>query len=262
MPPGALIPFRRGSLWGYADPAREVVIPCAFEQTFPFGAHSVAHVRRDGKSGLIDRAGALVLPVEYTWIGNPYEGYLREPDGTLCLEKEGRFGFASADGALLVEAVHEDLDDALAAKGPVEHPPPPAPPPPPPAAPAGVGVAYAARGTFAEDRLPVADAAGLWGYLDAQGREVIPPTYAFAGPFEDGLALVGRLDEAKSAPLRRLGLEGGIYDYGFIDPTGREVIPLRYRLARSFDDGLAWVEDASGQGGYVDRRGVEYFEDA
>lgn len=49
---------------------------------------------------------------------------------------------------------------------------------------------------------------------------------------------------------------------GFIDKRGKEVIPLRYDEASSFseDEGIALVE-LNGKEGYIDKNGVEYFEE-
>jgi hypothetical protein len=59
---------------------------------------------------------------------------------------------------------------------------------------------------------------GKWGYIDANGREVIPPrfdrTWGFTG---NGLAAVA-VDNK----------------WGYIDASGREVIPLRYDLVFGF----------------------------
>lgn len=44
--------------------------------------------------------------------------------------------------------------------------------------------------------------------------------------------------------------------YGFIDRTGKEVIPLIYDDAYGFYDGLAAVEK-DGKMGYIDRTGKE-----
>jgi WG containing repeat len=305
-PADALIPYRRGEQWGYADAQRAIVVACDYEQTFPFSGQPVAHVRRGGRSGLIDATGRLVLPLDYDWVGDQLEGHLREPDGTMVVERAGKFGFVDAQGAVLVEPTHDSAVEAAAHKptGAHEHgaesnesdesdesaswrlPEVPAqlasaydhvrPLSEDLYAVVSQGLwglvdsqgatlaacAFAAFGLLAEDRLPAANPDGLWGYLDGRGREVLAPAYDQAADFEQGLAVVARLNEAKSAPLRRMGLPGGVYDYGFVDLTGREAIPLRYRLARGFEGDLAWVETAdTQQGGYVDRRGVEYFED-
>ena len=43
---------------------------------------------------------------------------------------------------------------------------------------------------------------------------------------------------------------------GYIDRTGKEIIPLKYDAARNFSEGLAWVK-LNGKYGFIDRTGKE-----
>jgi hypothetical protein len=82
---------------------------------------------------------------------------------------------------------------------------------------------------------------GKRGYVDAAGTMVIPPRYDWAYFFSDGLASVGRAAK-----------------HGSIDRTGREVVPLESDFANMpVREGLAAVSRASSQGpwGYVDTSG-------
>ena len=65
---------------------------------------------------------------------------------------------------------------------------------------------------------------GKWGLLDSVGREILPPSLAFdtVHAFHEGRALV------------RQG-----YRYGYVDKSGRLVIPLRYWQADEFHNGKA-----------------------
>jgi hypothetical protein len=63
--------------------------------------------------------------------------------------------------------------------------------------------------------------------------------YDYAGDFSEGLAQV------------KLGLK-----WGFIDKTGKEVIPLKYDSAKWFSEGLAKVE-LGGKRGFIDKTGKE-----
>lgn len=87
---------------------------------------------------------------------------------------------------------------------------------------------------------------GRFGFVDRAGNEVIPPKiYTYAASFSNGLALV----------------RFGSGELGFIDKTGRVVISLkRYAYAGSFSNGLALVkiDPASTNGyGFIDRTGRE-----
>lgn len=66
---------------------------------------------------------------------------------------------------------------------------------------------------------------GLWGFIDARGRWVVPPRYSVVGDFTCGRARV----------LARAG-------WGYIDLDGRETIPPQYRSAGDFHEDHAAVE--------------------
>ena len=78
-----------------------------------------------------------------------------------------------------------------------------------------------------------------WGFINKDGREVIPCKYDWVNLFLKGLTKV---------KLNR--------KYGYIDRTGREVIPCKYDEINAFSEGLAKVE-LNNKFGYIDRTGRE-----
>ena len=138
------------------------------------------------------------------------------------------------------------------------------------------------RGEFSDGMLMVAGPSGpaentRYGYIDAAGRLAIPPRFERASDFHEGLAYVeekmwlegpiGFIDETGRLviPLRRqsdvprfseglaaVGLDGG---YGFIDKTGKVVIEPRFSYAGDFSEGLAWVHTRDDKAGYIDKTG-------
>lgn len=107
---------------------------------------------------------------------------------------------------------------------------------------------------------------GAWGYIDNLGRTVLPFTHRVpeVGPFSEGLAFVGDRyvdTEGKPALGERL-FEGGLPfsqglaavqsggQWGYIDLTGKFVIPPSYEAAGSFSEGLAPVR-RGGLWGYI-----------
>ena len=91
----------------------------------------------------------------------------------------------------------------------------------------------------------------LYGYIDAQGKEIVAPKYQYANKFAEGLAPV---------------FNG---KYGFINASGDVVVELKYDMVNYFKDGLAMV--ATGEGddrkyGYIDTEGNavidEIYDDA
>src|SRR6476620_4204411 len=95
----SLIPIKKGKLWGYCNPQKQIIIEPQFEAAEPFH-HNVAAVRKligdSVKTGLIDTTGGLIIPYEYdeyytSSIGRTYLSIkgvvklVRQPDGSLFI---------------------------------------------------------------------------------------------------------------------------------------------------------------------------------
>jgi WG containing repeat len=142
---------------------------------------------------------------------------------------------------------------------------------------------------FSEGLAWVMDERDGLGYIDKQGKMVIPPqyrpsefTYAgntsyFGSDFNDGLAQVCKGESGNCGYIDRTGkvviplkfdeaddFDGGLARVcskgespkcGYIDRTGKVVIPLKFdRVARKFSNGLAWVV-INKRFGYIDKTG-------
>jgi hypothetical protein len=122
-----------------------------------------------------------------------------------------------------------------------------------------------------------------YGYIDATGRDVIPPKYENADSFSEGFAAVeigekwGFIDESGRFAIEprfgsRLGGAGSFSEglapvlfngkMGYIDHSGHFVIEPRFGLAEEFSEGLAAVgmvldkqQDARPRFGYIDKTG-------
>ena len=80
---------------------------------------------------------------------------------------------------------------------------------------------------------------GKYGFIDKNGKEVIPCNYDFACVFDEGLAAIK--------------LNG---KWGFIDRDGIEVIPHRYEDVYAFSEGFAAIK-LNGKWGFVNKEGIE-----
>jgi hypothetical protein len=91
-------------------------------------------------------------------------------------------------------------------------------------------------------------ATNLYGFIDRGGGFALPPAYAEAWGFSEGLAAVSPPAGEEGAGL-----------YGYIDKDGAWLIAAQFADARPFSEGLAGVQAASdGMWGYVDATGAEF----
>lgn len=87
---------------------------------------------------------------------------------------------------------------------------------------------YQSVGKFKDELLPVR-LNDKWGYVNIKGKTVIKHQFEGTLGFSDGMAII----------IKREGLDS--YYYGFIDKTGKIVIPTIYTKAEDFKDGIAKV---------------------
>ncbi len=80
--------------------------------------------------------------------------------------------------------------------------------------------------------------------MDTAGNEVIPCKYRVTIGFHVGMAAVG-MDSNYNKKFK----------YGFVNKTGKEIVPLIYDAVGNFSDGLAWVR-IDDKYGYVDTTGT------
>lgn len=83
----------------------------------------------------------------------------------------------------------------------------------------------------------------VWGFRDANGKEVIPAEYLEVLDFHDGMAAVCQM-------------VGEVEKWGYIDTTGKLVIPCTYTVKPgSFSDGYAVVCNKNKEQFYIDKGG-------
>lgn len=99
---------------------------------------------------------------------------------------------------------------------------------------------------LAQNLVPFKADNGKWGYKDQQFDDiVITPNYDYATDFSEGLAVVANFSLTK------------LHRFGFIDKTGKEIIPLKYSSADKFSEGLAPVKNELGKIVFIDKTGKE-----
>ena len=120
-------------------------------------------------------------------------------------------------------------------------------------------------GNFSEGLLPVVKNRML-GYINANGDEIVPCSLKYYietsiedipiyGDFHDGLARVSTFEGTSGADYFDVASS---IRFGFIDETGRLVIPYSYTRAEEFSEGKAYVEYDSFRG-FIDTTGKHLF---
>jgi len=200
--------------WGLIDETGKVLIPP--HDDLNNIVDGVAPVMIDGKWGLLNSAGAQVLAPKYDWISNIADDTKL---AQVWLDKKG--GMIDLTGREAVPVQYDEMKDTA-------------------------------------DGMTAVQLNGKWGYLEKAGAVAISAIYETAGNFADGVALVTLA--GKPLLIDRTGKEVArpAYDFvanggegyfkvardgkwGFIDKTGKEIVPPKYRFVISFSEGKALV---------------------
>ncbi|MFS0838915.1 WG repeat-containing protein [Paenibacillus sp. 1P03SA] len=195
-----------GRKWGYIGPDGKPVIRPVYEEAADFQENGLAVVGQNGKYGLIDGNARFVVPPVYESI-NPFSEHR-----AVVIDKEG-FRLIDEKGQVLTGPAYPfiaNMED-------------------------GRAVFYVTGGDGSGD-----PGTSRYGYLDAEGREVIPARYGEANDFDDGKAVVKIRDN----------------DYALIAPDGRKLASYPYAYVGPHGDGLlAFQQTSGGKYGYIDERG-------
>jgi hypothetical protein len=96
--------------------------------------------------------------------------------------------------------------------------------------------------SLAEDNEPINHA---WGFVDREGKIVVPAIYGDAHAFSENMAAVGSLVGKDNLRSQK---------WGVIDIDGKVIIPLQFEWIGMFSEGLAAFRRGS-KFGYIDRQG-------
>lgn len=234
-------PVRQGKLQGYVDATGKLALVPAYEPAGPAVhrpfVNGRAVVRVGDRYGAIDRSGRLVIPARYTELGDFSDGLALACDGDaygwIDPAGQGVLGPAMMGGKAARGGVATGFDEMgmgrnrafLYRVG------------------AGrLAEEYEDTGDFGEGLVPVR-IDDRWGYVDAEGRPVIPLGFAWAGTFSEGVA-PARTDRVLC---------------GYVDRAGAFAIPARFRECWPFSGGLARVDLAATES---DRAQVAFIDHA
>ena len=205
-------------------------------------------ISEPGKWGYIDRNGKLVIPMKFTRAEDFSEG--------LAAVKIGERGaFIDHDARAMFEVpldatlgFHEGIAGVLY-KGLLAYydrtgkkisPP--------------LGYGPSSH-SFSEGLVPVG-INGKTGFMDRTGKIVIAPQFEDAENFSEGLAPVKvRSDDTTWCPREASGSRKGFtMKWGYIDKSGKIVIPPQFESAEPFSEGVAAINQCD-EGFFVDKTG-------
>lgn len=247
---------------GYVDNMGDLVIPCKYRHAQDF-SEGLAWVNDDGPWRCIDHDGKVVFTLEImSETRSEFKNGLSvitPPDGTSSIinkkgeviDLKGRswLGVGISDGLILYEVNNGEDEEAyhvyLDADGNVvidcrSH------------------EGYYGYHPFVNGLAPVVDMENSKvGYINKTGKFVIPPTlpfYGITGVDEDPFCCV----DGMIRTVKNFGDEDSFdfeLKYGFMDSTGKLVIPYTYTDAHDFSGGLAAVRNNNGKWGFVNKKG-------
>ena len=210
----------------------------------------------------------IVLTPELTTAIQKYDEVHSFHDGLALVVKDGKYGYINERGEEVIPCQRKayiyregEIDETVL-----------------PDFSEGMAILY----TFTADKSSYtgADESSFrYGYINKNGEELIPAQYKKASDFHEGLALVEDLNgkqmfinksgekiaeidseywciDGINDGLALVSQNSGYVSYGYIDKTGKVVIPLKYSEARPFSEGLAYVSNDSFKG-FIDVNGHE-----
>lgn len=225
-----------------------------FEHAKDF-SEGLAVVKKNGKYGVIDKTGKVVVPFKYD---NTKEVF---SDGLLGVELKGKWGFIDKTGNIIIPIEYDTVDKFSE----------------------GLAIVHKNKERYfinkrGEKMIDVSKyqavvrfSEGLaafncddfaksyaWGFMDKDGKEVIPCEYGVLGNnlgthFSNGLVAV-RYHVTHDKYQETNG------NWGFIDKTGKVVIPFNNLEVENFSEGFAMVRKFGGGFYVINKKGEKIFE--
>ncbi|MDL2313508.1 WG repeat-containing protein [Desulfovibrio sp. OttesenSCG-928-C14] len=216
------LPVKKDDRWGYLDPKGQVVIEPRFAAVTAFSPVGLAGASADGKKwGFIDKSGQFIIEPRFD------SAFGFTESGLSVVKQNGKYGYIDRQGNFAIEPSFDR-----------------------------------AQNFFGSSELTPVEIGGKHGYIDRTGKVVVPPVFFDASLFVNGLAAVivegesehFSYDEAfRVVPWHYFG-EPQFYPVGFIDQTGRVVVPPSFhsRVDEYFkEDGLVTVRYSHPERGEV-----------
>lgn len=236
--------------WGYANIEGKLIIPAQFDKCYEFSTSGWAPIY-DSKARqyyFINLQGEkLATEVNgfklMDGFGFDLKGF---EDGLVPVKVGEKWGYLNTSGKMVIPAKYDHVTDFKGGYAPVQS--------------GGKFVVLNTSGEetaveggaidvkpFAESLAPFRAADKQFGFIDSDGKIVIPARFESVGYFHDGLAWAKTADKV----------------VGFINKSGEWVIKPEFTVAKDFDSGTGLARIKSGdKWGYVSKAGeVSYLSD-
>ncbi|ULO09393.1 WG repeat-containing protein [Paenibacillus sp. 19GGS1-52] len=194
--------LKEGTLWGYINDVGLTVIEPRYEYAEDFQENGLAIVQTKGGSGLIDSSGREKVKPVYSFIA-PFS------EGRAVVSDLKGYTFIDERGKEVTSARYDYLNSL-----------------------------HEGRAVFSHQST---SGPSHYGYLDPQGKEVLPAIYLDAGDFMNGMALVKIADG----------------EYALIDPEGQRLHTYNYPFVGNPGDALlSFQATENGKYGYLHTDGT------
>jgi len=215
---------KQDGLYGYINAQNELMVPCIYEEAYPF-SEGLACVKADGLYGYIDNSGSFIIAPQFSLAFDFAEGgaVVKTDTGYGLIDSSGTFLIAPSvehaspflEGGLLKvkKGSKMALMDTLSTLR--------------------TDYLYEDIGTFGEGLFP-AKVNGAYGYINGEGKTVIPHEWDTAGAFSEGLA-----------PVSKCGF------YGYINQDGQPVTEFIYADALTVKNGLGAMQTLDGKWTFI-----------
>lgn len=190
-----------GNKWGFINNRGNFAISPNFDYAEDFQDNGLAVVSVNNSFGIINTIGNFVVLPKYNYI-NEYS------EGRAVASYNGEYKLIDENGSILNTKKYDYVGNFKNGRA--------------------IASAFDEKGKY------------LYGYLDRDGKEVIPLKYESASDFVEGKAVVKIKDE----------------DYALIGPNGEVFNSYKYYFVGSLGEGLlVFQEKMDGKFGYIDEKG-------
>lgn len=201
----ASVKTTNGTRWGYMNHSGKMAIPPMYDDAQDFQDNGLAIVGVNGKYGVIDRSAHFVVQPIYQSI-SPFSEHR-----TTVIDDQG-FKMINEQGVVLTSRAYPYIAELREG-----------------------------RAVFYVTDNGSGDGPNIrYGYLDANGHEVIPAQYAEANDFVDVKAVV-KIKDNEYALIDRHGRKLASYPFAYVGPLGEGL--------------LAFQKESTGKYGYIDEQG-------